>query len=171
MSMRTTWTDGKVPKAVTAPVSLIVSAFAPLADARRVLTPELARDAGPSVLLWVSLAGERHRLGASALAQVYGQIGDAAPDGDHPQRLRAFFEAIQELHGTNRLLAYHDISDGGLFVTLVEMAFASRIGMDVTLPSAGGAATRPVRRTPLLITSVMMLLSEEATASSWSILS
>ncbi len=133
MSMRTTWREGELGKAVTAPISLIVSAFAPVPDARRVLTPELRRDEGATALVWVSIFPGQHRLGASALAQSYGQLGDRGPDVDDAGALRAFFEHVQALHAADRLLAYHDIGDGGLFATLAEMAFASRSGLDVAL--------------------------------------
>jgi len=134
MSMRTTWRDGGVDKAVTAPVSLIVSAFAPLPDAGAVDTPQLALDIGETSLLWIDLGNGRHRLGGSALAQVTGQLGDTPPDLDDPARLAAFFASIQELRRERLLLAYHDIADGGVFVTLAEMAFASRCGLDLVLP-------------------------------------
>ena len=136
MSMRTTWQEGGVDKAVTAPLSLIVSAFAPVPDARRVLTPLFARDAGETALLWIDLSGSRLRLGGSALAQAYGQLGHECPDIDDASRLAAFFETIQVLRHDDMLLAYHDISDGGLFVTLAEMAFASRSGVAIELPTA-----------------------------------
>src|SRR4029453_16557819 len=138
MSMRTTWSDNGVAKAVTAPISLIVSAFAPVADARRTLTPLLRFDRGDTVLMQVDLAGGKRRLGASALAQVYGQLGNDAPDLDDPLRLSALFNLVQRLHAHGTLLAYHDIGDGGLFVTLAEMAFASRCGLDVTLDEVPG---------------------------------
>jgi phosphoribosylformylglycinamidine synthase len=143
MSMRTTWEDNGIARAVTAPISLIVSAFAPVSDARRTLTPLLRFDRGDTVLIHISIAGERHRLGGSALAQVYGQLGDEAPDLDDPQRLAAFFEVVQALHADESLLAYHDISDGGLFAAVAEMAFASRCGLDVafeTVPAGPLAA-------------------------------
>ena len=136
MSMRTTWQDGGVAKAVTAPVSLIVSAFAPVPDARRALTPLLARDAGDTALFWIDLSAGRLRLGGSALAQAYGQLGHRAPDVDDPARIAAFFEAIQVLQRDDALLAYHDIGDGGVFATLAEMAFASRCGLAIELPKA-----------------------------------
>ena len=138
MSMRTTWNDNGVDKAVTAPISLIVSAFAPVADARRTLTPLLRFDRGDTVLVQIDLAAGQRRLGASSLAQVYGQLGNDAPDLDDPQRLTAFFELVQRLHADGTLLAYHDIGDGGLFVSLAEMAFASRCGLDVTLDAVPG---------------------------------
>jgi len=133
MSMRTTWNDGGVAKAVTAPVSLVVSAFAPVPDARRTLTPLLRFDRGDTALLHIDLAAGRRRLGASALAQVYGQLGNDAPDLDDPKALAAFFALVQRLHADGTLLAYHDIGDGGLFAALAEMSFASRCGLDITL--------------------------------------
>ena len=133
MSMRTTWRDGGRDMAVTAPVSLIVTAFAPVEDVRRALTPLLRRDCGDTDLLWIDLGAGKRRLGGSALAQVYGQLGDVAPDLDDPARLVAFFAAIEALSAEGRLLAYHDIGDGGLFATVCEMAFASRCGLDLAL--------------------------------------
>ena len=133
MSMRTTWRDDGRDKAVTAPVSLIVTAFAPVPDVRRALTPLLRRDRGPTVLLWIDLGAGKGRLGGSALAQVYGQLGDVAPDLDDPARLVAYFAGISAMMTEGRLLAYHDVSDGGLFATLCEMAFASRCGLDIAL--------------------------------------
>jgi phosphoribosylformylglycinamidine synthase len=136
MSMRTTWKDAGAEKAVTAPLSLIVSAFAPVADARRVLTPQLGMDAGDTSLVWIDLSAGRSRLGGSALAQAYGQLGNACPDLDNPSQLKSLFEMIQSLHRDGTLLAYHDIADGGLFATLAEMAFASRCGLAIDLPAS-----------------------------------
>ena len=135
MSMRTTWQDAAsgAQKAVTAPLSLVVSAFAPVTDARRTLTPQLRTDAGESELVLVDLGAGRNRLGGSALAQVYGQLGGAAPDCDDPARLTAFFGAIQKLNAAGKLLAYHDRSDGGLFAAACEMAFAGRCGVTLYL--------------------------------------
>jgi len=134
MSMRTTWRDASgTPKAVTAPLSLIVSAFAPVSDVRRALTPELRLDAGDTELVLVDLGAGRNRLGGSALAQVHGQLGDTAPDLDDPKTLVAFFESVQALNRDGLALAYHDRSDGGLFATLCEMAFAARAGVTVYL--------------------------------------
>ncbi|WP_027351667.1 phosphoribosylformylglycinamidine synthase [Halotalea alkalilenta] len=136
MSMRTVWRDEEEnrDKSVTAPLSLIVSGFAPVLDAMATLTPELARDE-PSVLLLIDLGRGRQRLGGSALAQVYGQVGSECPDLDSSDDLAAFFAAIQALNAEGRLLAYHDRSDGGLAVTLAEMAFAGRLGLEVALDS------------------------------------
>ncbi|MGH8800219.1 MAG: phosphoribosylformylglycinamidine synthase, partial [Casimicrobiaceae bacterium] len=139
MSMRTAWREGEIDKAVTAPVSLIVSAFAAVADARRVLTP-LLDSAVASVLLLVDLGNGRNRLGGSALAQVYGQLGDVAPDVDDANALSAFFAVMQRLHGEGRLLAYHDRSDGGLLAALAEMAFASRCGLAIVVDELPGLA-------------------------------
>ena len=135
MSMRTTWRVEKSgeDKAVTAPMSLIVSAFAPVIDARRTLTPRLRTDDGQTDLVLVDLGSGRNRLGGSALAQVYGQLGSTAPDLDDAGLLRSFFAAIQKLNAGGRLLAYHDRSDGGLFATLCEMAFAGHAGVTVYL--------------------------------------
>jgi phosphoribosylformylglycinamidine synthase len=133
LSMRMTWRDGDMDKAVTAPVSLVVTAFAHVDDARRVLTPQLVLDRGETLLLLVDLCNGRNRLGGSALAQVYGQLGNAAPDLDDAVAFAGFFETIQTLHAQDKLLAYHDRSDGGLFATLAEMAFASRCGLAIEL--------------------------------------
>jgi len=138
MSMRTTWRDDGRDKAVTAPVSLVVTAFAPVPDVRRALTPLLRQDHGGTGLLWIDLGAGKQRLGGSALAQVYGQLGDVAPDLDDATQLAAFFAAIQALVAEGRLLAYHDIGDGGLVATLCEMAFASRCGLDIALDAVPG---------------------------------
>ena len=130
MSMKTTWKEGKEDKAVTAPLSLIVSAFAPCPDARDTLTPQLAADLDTTLLL-IDLGQGKNRMGGSALAQVFKQVGDVAPDVDDAQVLKSFFELVQRLNTEGKLLAYHDRSDGGVFVTLCEMAFASHIGLDI----------------------------------------
>jgi phosphoribosylformylglycinamidine synthase len=137
MSMRTTWKEGLADKAVTAPLSLVVSAFSPVQDARRVLTPQLATDVSETTLLWIDLSAGRLRLGGSALAYAYGQLGNVCPDIDDSERIKGFFHMIQVLHRDGALLAYHDIGDGGLFATLAEMAFASRCGLIIDLPPTG----------------------------------
>src|SRR5690606_29028988 len=109
-------------------ISLIVTGYVPVVDARSVLTPQLVREVD-SVLILVDLGAGRQRLGGSALAQAYGQIGNEVPDLDDPQRLARFFAAIQQLNADGRLLAYHDVSDGGLFAAVCEMAFAGRCGV------------------------------------------
>jgi phosphoribosylformylglycinamidine synthase len=138
LSMRTAWQAGAEARAVTAPLSLIVTAFAQVTDVRRVLTPEIAPEAGPTALLLVDLGFGKNRLGGSALAQVYGALGSGPPDLDDPARLAGFFAAIQELNKAGLLAAYHDRSDGGLLVTLLEIAFASGVGLDVDLTALGG---------------------------------
>jgi phosphoribosylformylglycinamidine synthase len=129
MSMRTTWNEDGVERAVTAPVSLIVSAFAPVADARKTLTPLLRTD--DSVIVLLDIANGRRRLGGSALAQVYGQLGNEASDLDDPKRLTAFVSLVQRHR--SRILAYHDVADGGLLVALLEMAFCSHRGLDIEI--------------------------------------
>ncbi len=138
LSMRTAWNAAGEERRVVAPVSLIVSAFAPVGDVRRTCTPELRRVGAPTRLLLIDLGAGRNRLGGSCLAQVYGRIGREAPDCDDPSRLLACFEALGRLRRDGLLLAYHDRSDGGLFVTLCEMAFAGHCGLDVEL-EAGDA--------------------------------
>ena len=137
MSMRTTWREDGVDKAVTAPISLVVSAFAPVTDTRAASTPLLRLDVGVTELLLIDVGAGRRRLGGSSLAQVHAQLGDEVPDLDDPQRLAAFFALIQKLRAAHRLLAYHDIGDGGVIVTLAEMAFASRSGLDIDLAPLG----------------------------------
>jgi phosphoribosylformylglycinamidine synthase len=138
MSMSTVWHEGGQEKRVTAPLSLIVSAFAPATDIRRALTPELRTGHGETELLLIDLGAGKNRLGGSALAQVFGQLGEVPPDLDDPTRLLGFFAAIQELMRDGKILAYHDRSDGGLFVTLLEMAFAGGTGLDIALAPAPG---------------------------------
>ena len=133
MSMKTVWEQEGEKRSVTAPLSLIISGFAPVAEVESTLTPELRTDQGPTELLMIDLGAGRNRLGGSALAQVYQTTGAAAPDVDRPQELKAFFRVIQTLSQQGLLLAYHDRSDGGLLTTLVEMAFAGRTGISVTL--------------------------------------
>ncbi len=131
MSMRTAWRDGRKNKEVVAPLSLIVSAFAPCVDARNTLTPQLHAMDRDSVLVLIDLGSGRNRMGGSALAQVYDQPGGEVPDVDSPAKLKAFFETVQRLNAQGSLLAYHDRSDGGLLVTLAEMMFASHVGVTV----------------------------------------
>ena len=136
LSMRTMWRDGNVAKSVTAPVSLIVSAFAPVVDARQCLTPLFRFDRGDTSLVHLDIADGRRRLGGSTLAQAYGQLGNDAPDVDSAARLAAFFAVVQQLRAAGLLQAYHDIADGGVFVAVAEMAFASRCGLDLEMPAA-----------------------------------
>ena len=133
LSMRTTWSESDQAKGVIAPVSLIVSAFAASRDVRLAWTPQLRTDAGDTSLLLIDLGAGRNRLGASILAQVTAQVGDVVPDLDDAERLKSFFKAMVELRAARLVLAYHDRSDGGLFATLCEMAFAARTGVSINV--------------------------------------
>jgi len=133
LSMKTVWAAEEGERRMIAPLSLIVSAFAPVRDVRRTLTPFLRTDLGDTRLLLIDLGAGRDRLGGSCLAQVHGCLGRETPDCDDPALLKAFFAAVRELSARGLILAYHDRSDGGLFVTLAEMAFAGRCGLDVDL--------------------------------------
>ncbi len=138
MSMRTVWqAEQGEEKSVTSPMSLIITAFAPVPEARKVLTPQLQTDQGETGLVLIDLSKRKNRLGGSGLAQVYGQVGDSAPDLDDPNLLKGFFSVIQELNHEGMLLAYHDRSDGGLFATLCEMAFAGNTGIEIFLDGLG----------------------------------
>lgn len=137
MSMRTVWQENGEEKAVTAPLSLIISAFARCEDVRKTLTPVLNTSEGPTSLIYVTLGDRQNRLGGSALAQVYRQLGDKPADLDNPVRLKGLFNAVQFLNSHDLLLAYHDISDGGLFVTLCEMAFAGHTGISAVIDQLG----------------------------------
>lgn len=139
LSMKTVWQDEGTTKSVTSPLSLIVTAFAPVTDAAKTCTPQLRTDYGDSDLIYIDLGKGRNRLAASALAQVYSQVGHHGPDLDDPAALKHFFYAIQQLKQDDLLLAYHDRSDGGLIGTLCEMAFAGHCGIDVNLTALGDA--------------------------------
>ena len=138
MSMKTVWEDKDGKKVVTSPISLVVTAFANTTDARKTLTPQLRTDKGDTKLILIDLGNGQNRMGGSSLAQVYGQIGQTAPDVDNPQQLKAFFNVIQTLNTEGKILAYHDRSDGGLFTCLVEMAFAGHCGLDINLTELEG---------------------------------
>ena len=128
LSMRTQWQDGSEKKKVTAPVSLIVTAFATLADVRGTLTPQL--DASDdSTLLLIDLGKGKNRMGGSILAQTLSQTGDTVPDLDDPQDLVNLVKAVNALRAQGKILAYHDRSDGGLLATVCEMAFAGHVGV------------------------------------------
>jgi phosphoribosylformylglycinamidine synthase len=140
MSMKTTWQDEQGDKSVTSPLSLVITAFGAVQDIRKTLTPELSSKIGETELLLIDLGQGQNRLGASCLAQVYQQLGNVAPDVDSPPILKGFFLAIQQLVSEKRLLAYHDRSDGGLFTSVVEMAFAGKTGVNIHLDSLNGSA-------------------------------
>ena len=135
MSMRTVWQAGDgAERNMTAPLSLVISAFAPVGDVRRTWTPQLRKDRGPSSLVLLDLGGGRDRLGGSALGQVYRRIAGAPPDIEDPEILRALFAFLIGCRARNLALACHDRSDGGLIVTVLEMAFAGRCGLELELP-------------------------------------
>lgn len=138
MSMKTAWEDNGVQKAVTSPMSLVITAFGVVQDVRNTVTPELRSDKGDSELLLLDLGLGQNRLGGSCLAQVYSELGDIAPDLDNSATLKGFFEVIQPLVADQSILAYHDRSDGGLYTTLVEMAFAGHTGLNVDLSALTG---------------------------------
>ncbi len=132
LSMRSAWTDAKGAHSVLAPISLIISAFAPVADARRTLTPALDLSQ-PARLILVDLGGGKNRMGGSCWAQVLGRGGGEPPDLDDPVLLQRFFAAIRDLKDRGLVLAYHDRSDGGVLISLLEMAFAGHCGLDIDL--------------------------------------
>ena len=133
LSMQTRWQEGGDSKAVTSPVSLIVSAFAPVSDIRVTLTPELRPLPDETVVLLLDLAEGKQRLGGSILAQTYARMGTEAPDLENPELLKKLFRFLHK--NRDQVLAYHDRSDGGLITTLLEMAFAARTGLDIAVPS------------------------------------
>jgi phosphoribosylformylglycinamidine synthase len=137
MSMKTVWNDDGTNKAVTSPISLVVTAFSATPDARKTLTPQLQTDV-VSKLILIDLGVGKNRMGGSSLAQVYGAVGDVAPDVDDASQLKHFFATIQRLNKAGMLLAYHDRSDGGLFTTLLEMSFAGHCGLQVDVSSLPG---------------------------------
>ena len=132
LSMKTVWQDGEEKKSVVSPLSLIISAFAPVEDVRKTVTPEL-KNVEDSVLLFIDLGFGKARMGGSAFGQVYNNMTGDAPDLDDTGRLKAFYNVIQQLVAEDKLLAYHDRSDGGLFATLAEMAFAGRGGISADI--------------------------------------
>ncbi len=127
LSMRTTWSDDGIEKAVTSPMSGVITAFAPVSDVRKTLTPELRHIDG-SVLVRIDLSKGQFRIGASILTQVYKAIGTITPDVDSFEDLKDFFNLIQDWNNRGLIQAYHDIGDGGLLATVAEMMFASRLG-------------------------------------------
>ncbi|MDH4389855.1 MAG: phosphoribosylformylglycinamidine synthase [Aquabacterium sp.] len=131
LSMRTKWRDDTGDKQVTAPVSLVITAFATLDDVRGTLTPQL--QPGDTTLILIDLGSGQNRMAGSMLAQVTGQFGDVVPDVDDPQQLRALVAAINQLRSEGKLLAYHDRSDGGLWAAACEMAFAGQLGISLNV--------------------------------------
>ncbi len=135
LSMRTVWKDSEGDKSVTSPLSVIITAFSPVGNIKKTLTPELR--SGDSQLLLIDLGLGKNRLGGSALAQVYNQVGNDTPDID-PLVLKNFFDVIQTLNHDDKIMAYHDRSDGGLLTTLAEMMFAGRRGANIDLSELPG---------------------------------
>jgi phosphoribosylformylglycinamidine synthase len=161
-SMKTSWHEDGESRRMVAPLSLIVSAFAPVRDARRTLTPQLRTQPGDTRLLLIDLGAGRNRLGGSCVAQVHSRLGRETPDCDDPRVLRQFVAALVELREAGLILAYHDRSDGGLFVTLAEMAFAGHCGVDVDLGEVGRAAAASLFSEEL--GAVLQLRSSDAAA-------
>lgn len=137
LSMQTAWQQEGESRRVTAPLSLVISAFAPVTDIYQTLTPQLRTDLGDSEILLIDLGFGKNRLAGSALAQAYNAVGRDAPDVDDPVMLKNCFQAVQQLSAENKLLAYHDRSDGGLLAALAEMSFAGNVGLDVSINSLG----------------------------------
>ncbi len=137
LSMQSRWSDGDEERSVTAPLSLIISAFAPVADVRKSVTPDIKTSDGKSMLLLLDLGAGQNRLGASALTQVYAQTGTRGPDLDDAAVFKTAFSTVQNMLEQGLVLAYHDRSDGGLIVTLCEMAFAGRSGLQCDTSSLG----------------------------------
>jgi phosphoribosylformylglycinamidine synthase len=134
MSMRTAWQDANGEgRAVTSPLSLIITGFSPVLDVRKTLTPQLRTDQGNTELLLLDLGAGANRMGGSILAQVFSEFGDTAPDVDDAQALKGFFDVMQASMERGDILAYHDRSDGGLMTTLAEMSFAGHVGVSVDL--------------------------------------
>ena len=131
LSMKTVWQENGVQKSVVSPLSLIISAFAPVQDVRKTVTPDI-KPVADSVLLLVDLGFGKARMGGSGLTQVWNDLGGESPDID-ADTLKVFYEIMQQLVAEEKLLAYHDRSDGGLFATLAEMAFAGRTGLNIDL--------------------------------------
>ena len=145
MSMRMKWKEGKVEKEVVAPLSLVITAFAPVENVHRTWTPQLQNVQETTVLVLIDLASGKQRLGGSAVAQVFGEVGNEAPDVEDPVILKGYVAAMKELHvGDDPVLAYHDVSDGGLIATVTEMMFAGRLGVNMVLDEISGKGDRDI---------------------------
>jgi phosphoribosylformylglycinamidine synthase len=141
MSMKTKWDENGTEKSVTSPMSLIITAFGAVEDIRKTVTPELRTDKGETRLVAIDLSQGKKRLGGSCLAQVYKQLGNETPDVDNAETLKGFFNAMQTLVRAEKVIAYHDISDGGLFTTVTEMAFAGHTGVDIDISKLSNGAS------------------------------
>ncbi|NOH98039.1 phosphoribosylformylglycinamidine synthase [Vibrio sp. 99-70-13A1] len=133
MSMKTKWEENGEQKEVTSPLSLVITAFARVEDVRKTITPQLRTDKGNTSLVLIDLGNGKNRMGATALAQVYKQLGDKPADVDNAAQLKGFYEGVQALVSNDQVVAYHDKGDGGLFVTLAEMAFAGHCGVNADI--------------------------------------
>lgn len=140
MSMRTAWQEEGESKSVTSPLSLIITAFSPVIDVRKTITPEIKNNVGSTDIVLIDLGAGKNRLGASILAQTFNQMGETPADLDSAENLKSFFNVIQDALEKQWLLAYHDRSDGGLLTTLAEMSFAGHCGLDITLDNLTGDA-------------------------------
>jgi phosphoribosylformylglycinamidine synthase len=138
LSMRTVWKEGNDDRSVTSPVSLIISAFSPVSDINKTLTPQLVPEMD-STLIFIDLGKEKARMGGSALAQAYKSLSGEVPDAEDPQMIKQFFDCIQELNASNLISSYHDRSDGGLLTVLLEMAFAGRTGIKIDITDIPGS--------------------------------
>ncbi|MEW6983056.1 phosphoribosylformylglycinamidine synthase [Colwelliaceae bacterium 6471] len=139
MSMKTQWHENGKEKSVTSPLSLIITAFGAVEDIRKTVTPQLRTDLGETRIVAIDLSKGKNRLGGSCLAQVYKQLGSETPDVDSPEVLKGFFNAMQTLVAEQLVIAYHDRSDGGLFTTITEMAFAGHTGVDIDISQLAGS--------------------------------
>lgn len=142
MSMKTKWEENGEQKEVTSPLSLVITAFARVEDVRKTITPQLRtpnnlEGLGATSLVLIDLGNGKNRMGATALAQVYKQLGDKPADVDNAAQLKGFYEGVQALVANDQVVAYHDKGDGGLFVTLAEMAFAGHCGVNANIEALG----------------------------------
>lgn len=164
LSMRTTWNDEGQDKAVTSPMSGVITAFAPVNDVRKTLTPELKNT--DSVLVRIDLSKGQFRLGGSILAQVYKAIGSVTPDVDSFADFKAFFDLVQDWNNRGLIQAYHDIGDGGLLATVAEMMFASRLGVALENQSTAALFAEEIGAVLQISTSDWATLADEVAASS-----
>jgi phosphoribosylformylglycinamidine synthase len=164
LSMRTTWNDEGQDKSVTSPMSGVITAFAPVNDVRKTLTPELKNT--DSVLVRIDLSKGQFRLGGSILAQVYKAIGSVTPDVDSFADFKAFFDLVQDWNNRGLIQAYHDIGDGGLLATVAEMMFASRLGVALENQSTAALFAEEIGAVLQISTSDWATLADEVAASS-----
>ncbi|MGQ9372470.1 phosphoribosylformylglycinamidine synthase [Acinetobacter tandoii] len=164
LSMRTTWNDEGQDKSVTSPMSGVITAFAPVNDVRKTLTPELKNT--DSVLVRIDLSKGQFRLGGSILAQVYKAIGSVTPDVDSFADFKAFFDLVQDWNNRGLIQAYHDIGDGGLLATVAEMMFASRLGVALENQSTAALFAEEIGAVLQISTSDWATLAAEVAASS-----